>query len=242
MSTKTIIIVLILLSLYLISGCKSADTSASNLPVAEAPTETLQTPTINIPLGSPPIIDGLLAEGEWDAAAVETFADGSQLFLMHAETYLYLAIRSNTPEMIVGNIFIDHGEQVSIHHVSAALGTAVYQKEVDGWRQTQPFNWRCRHTTNSPAAQEARAAFFEEEGWQSVNSRVGAPNELEYQFKVSPGLLRMAANILRSSDTDAKIPWPAGLNDDCILPTPGGLPEVLHFSPNSWMIISIPVT
>ena len=34
----------------------------------------------------------------------------------------------------------------------------------------------------------------------------------------------LAVTFLRVSDPGKKIPWPPGLDDDCIKPTPGGLP------------------
>jgi hypothetical protein len=66
-----------------------------------------------------------MSTGEWDGAVVETFSDGSQLFLVHCDGYLYLAIRANTPEMIVGNVFVERGDEIAILHSSAALGTAL---------------------------------------------------------------------------------------------------------------------
>ncbi len=64
------------------------------------------------PQGSPPTIDGTLSPGEWDAANVETFADGSELLLMHADGYLYLGIRANEPGMIAANIFLQRGDKI----------------------------------------------------------------------------------------------------------------------------------
>jgi len=181
-----------------------------------------------------------MTPGEWDQARVEAFADGSELFLMHDQGYLYLGIRSKTPEMIVGNIFLNEGDKVRILHTSAALGTAVYQREVESWQQTQAFNWRCRQTDKSDAAQAERDAFLQNEGWVSINSRMGTPNELEYKIRVSGTSIRLAANLLRSSTPDVKVPWPPDLDDDCVKPTPGGLPAGMHFSTDQWAAIRFP--
>jgi hypothetical protein len=52
--------------------------------------------------------------------------------------------------------------------------------------------------------------------------------------------LRLAVIFLRASKPDAKIPWPEALDDDCIKPTPGGLPAEMHFSPDRWATIGTP--
>jgi hypothetical protein len=142
--------------------------------------------------------------------------------------------------MIVGNVFIQQGDEIRIMHASAALGTAIYARGEERWQQTQAFNWRCRRTDWSDAAQAEREAFLQDEGWTSINARMGTPNELEYQIKVSGPSLRLAANLLRSSDPDAKIPWPSDLDDDCVKPTPGGLPPQMSFSPDQWAAIDLP--
>ena len=175
-----------LLILFPSSGCQKDSSSsiavASDTPQPSPPTSIatpfLERPAISVPQGKPPTIDGNLSPGEWDGAAVETFADGGQLFLMQAGGYLYLAIRADTPGMIAGNIFIERGEEIAILHASAALGTALYQKGTGGWQLTQEFDWRCRRIDDGQAAQAERQAFLEGEAWVAANSRMGAPNEL----------------------------------------------------------------
>ena len=63
---------------------------------------------------------------------------------------------------------------------------------------------------------------------------MGTPEELEYQIEVTGDPMQLAANFIRASNPNEKIPWPAELNDDCIKPTPGKLPENLFFSPEQW--------
>jgi len=190
--------------------------------------------SIVVPSGDHPTIDGTIDSGEWDDAVIGTLSDGSELLLMHAGGYLYLGIRGSTPEMIVGNVFIKQGDEIKILHSSAALGTALYHKSKDHWQQTQEFIWRCRETNESESAKTARDVFFGEEGWVSVNSRIGTPNELEYQIELTDGTLQLAVNIIRSSEPNIKPSWPAYLDDDVIIPTPGGLPSTLNFSLDQW--------
>lgn len=212
----------------------------SPVPPTETPAPTAGLPALAVPPGEAPTIDGTLSPGEWEGAVVEAFADGSELLLQYEEPYLYLAIRSSTPEMIVGNIFVEDGDTIRILHSSAALGTAIYQKEADAWRLAQGFDWRCRNSSDSAPAKAERDLFLQEEGWLAANSRMGTPNELEYQIEATRGPVRLAANLLRSSEPDTKVPWPADLDDDCIKPTPGGMPEQMEFAPGRWVVVEIP--
>jgi hypothetical protein len=195
--------------------------------------------TISVPEGTPPTIDGVMDEGEWDKALVKTAGDGSDILIKQAEGILYVGIRSNTPEMIVGNVHIASEDTIRIMHASAALGTAVYTRSINGWEQQQAFNWRCRSTSSSEAAQAERAVFLEDEGWVAANSRIGKPNELEYHIVLPETSFQLAVNILRSSNPAIKVPYPADLDDDVILPTPGGLPATMHFTPETWLHIAV---
>ena len=189
-------------------------------------------------MANPPTIDGTHDPAEWDAATIETFADGSELLLMQADGYLYVGIQGLDPEMILANLFIQSGDEIIIMHSSAALGTAIYQKNADSWQQTQDYTWHCRSTSLGGAAQTERDEFLQQEGWVATNGRIGTPNELEYQIKIPDGDFRLAAVYIKSSPPYDKIPWPAELTDDTIMPTPGGLPETYNFSPEQWMELS----
>lgn len=196
-------------------------------------------PANPVPRENPPILDGTLAPGEWDNARRETFADGSQLYLMRDERYLDLGIRANTPGMIVGNVFVNRGDEIAVLHASAALGTAVYERGGNNWQQTRGFSWCCRDTGDGEAAQAERAAFLAQEHWVAANSVMGTPEDLEYQVELTGDTLRLAVTFVRASDPNARIAWPAGLRDDCIRPTPGGFPTELDFSPEEWATLII---
>ena len=195
--------------------------------------------SIVVPAGTPPTIDGTLSPGEWDKALVEILSDGSELLLMHADDYLYLGVRSNTPEMTGANIYIEDNGQIIILHTSAALGTAIYEQGADSWQQTQEFDWQCRNRGDSVAAQAERSAYLQENHWLAANSRMGAPNELEYQIEVTVASQRIAVSVFRSSTPDERAFWPATLDDDTIQPNPGGLPPELHFSPEQWGMLNL---
>jgi hypothetical protein len=223
MQPQIVLAILALLILVLCTACQEADGEM-----------------LSLPQGSAIAVDGTIQPEEWATAHKETFADGSELLLTGDQGTLYLAIRSNTPDMIVGNVYLNQGDEIRILHTSAALGTAVYRREGEGWQQAQNFHWRCRRADDGDAARAERDAFFQDEGWVSVNSRVGAPNELEYRIEVPSGPLRLAVNHIKASDTDVKHPWPPDLDDDTVRPTPGGLPAQMRFTPERWASIDVP--
>ena len=212
-------------SMVLLAGCSQPSSPERHL--------------LTIPQGTPVTIDGAINPTEWDAAQVETFADGSELLIMRDAEYLYLAIRGTTEEMIAANVYSKENGEIIIHHASAALGTAIYQSAENGWLKTLDFHWQCRATDNSEASRTERSAFLEQEGWLAANSRRGTPNELEYQIKITAENLPLAVAFMRSSEQERRIFFPLDLADDTIQPTPGGLPEIRLFSPETWMLLDL---
>ena len=192
-----------------------------------------------LPQGRPPALDGTISSGEWDDALVETFADGSELLLMQDEKFFYVGIRANDTGPFSSNVFIQKGDEVSILHSSAALGTAIYQKDEDGWVQIQDFSWHCRNTSNSETARVERDEFFQDEGWLAANGLMGTPNEMEYKIKIPDQDFQIAVVYIKSTPPYEKVPWPASLDDDCIKSTPGGLPEIFYFSPDEWIVLDL---
>ena len=218
----------------------------SSLPPTDTPTESAAPPptvstehVVNIPNGNPPTLDGTISPDEWNDARQELFSDGSELLIMHHEGYLYVGIRANTPGMIVGNIFIDQEDQVSILHSSAALGTAIYEKRSDTWGQTQAFSWRCRSSSNTPSAIAEREEFLQQERWVANNSHMGTPQELEYMIAMPNSSLRLAVTFTRASDLSERIYWPISLEDDCTKQPQGEYPTTMQFSPSTWMTVMV---
>jgi hypothetical protein len=193
---------------------------------------------IAIPNGRPPTLDGTILADEWGDANRELFSDGSELLMKHHEGYLYLGIRASAPGMIVGNIFVNHGDRVSILHSSAALGTAIYEKSTDGFQQTQDFVWRCRSSSNSPSAQVERDAFLQQEGWLADNAYMGMPQELEYRIDMPNGSLRLAVTFTPASNVSIRIYWPPSLADDSVNAPQGEFPKTMKLSPSTWATIT----
>jgi hypothetical protein len=243
---------LILTIIGLLIACQSSPSELTPISSFEPQTIQIETPAISptqtsteqgagltsksllIPAGNSPTIEGTMTLGEWYDAAVESFADGSLLFLMKNGEFLYLGIQAKEPGTIAGNVFIQRGDEIHILHSSAALGTAIYQKSGTGWQLTQDFTWCCRNTSNSASAQTERDEFLQAEDWLAANGRMGTPNELEYQIKIPEQDFRIAVVFLKASPPYEKVPWPEDLSDDSILSTPGGLPMMMEFSIGQW--------
>jgi hypothetical protein len=190
------------------------------------------------PAGNAPVIDGKIMAEEWRGARSEFFSDGSELLLLRHGDDLYLGIRAQTQDLIAGNVFIEAGDGVTIHHASMALGTAEYRKNGEDWRLVRDFSWRCRGTGDVEKATAERETFLREEKWIASTSGMGNPQELEYRIQTPHAPFRLAVNFLRASAPQVKIPWPASLDGDCLKPTPGGLPPVMRFSPDQWTAVS----
>jgi hypothetical protein len=239
--------IFIALLLPLLAGCWPDQSKPISVPSdisPSVPSSTIETSpdissAISVPQGAPVELDGSIAPTEWDDAAVDAFSDGSQLYLMHQDGNLYLAIRSVTPEMIVGNVFVENNGEIAILHASAALGTAVYEVGDGEWSRIRDFTWSCRSSSDSDSARAERQTFLEQERWLASNARMGNPNELEYQIEVPVGVWRLAVVILRASNPNTKHAWPVDLDDDCVLPTPGGIPAQLQFNPGSWVSLEL---
>ena len=232
--------------LFLFSACQSDGVPVSEVPIVTNTPVPIQKPTPTtalfravVPAGEPEAIDGVLSPGEWNQAFSDTFADGSEILLMHQDGYLYVAIRANTTGAVAGNIYLFTGDEISIHHTSAALGTGRYQQDGESWQLAQTFDWRCRETNDSETARYARENFFQDEGWVSINSWMGTPNELEYKIEMPEGSFRLAANYLTATTDAVKIPWPRDLADDSIVIMTGGLPQQLAFAPEDWASVEI---
>lgn len=214
-----------LMALLVLAGCIKADPASESLDI---------TLTVDGAGDDGPVIDGVLKPGEWDQADLFHFEDGSELFMLRSGEYLYLGIRVIPSEMIAGNVFLNDGNQISILHTSAALGTAIYQEDGDTWRKIQDFEWCCRSRIESEAAQEDREIFFNQNGWLGINSFLGNENELEYQILLSGSVQNFAVNFVSADNPDKRQIWPVDVVDGPAQPIEGGFPEMMDFIPEYW--------
>jgi hypothetical protein len=243
-----------LMLMLILAGCGGSLNAGGDVPVSEviptdtavpepSPTPTEEPAEEEIPapaavvsaaklVGAGPVIDGTISPGEWDEAFVARYEDGSELMLAHANGVLYLAVRASGPEMIMGNFFIQRGEEVSVLHASAALGTAKYAYSDGSWNLTQNFDWRCRDAGFSERAQAERDEFLQTDGWVAANSMMGAPNELEYQITAADEITAMAVIFVQEL---VPMPFPVGLDDACVSTYPEGLPDEMAFDIGNWV-------
>jgi hypothetical protein len=210
----------------------SLPTETSLPPTDEPDVEVLE---IVVPAGNEATIDGVLSTEEWERALQIDLDDENQLLLMHASGYLYIGMRGK-PESAT-NICVDQGDQVSILHSSAALGTAVYQLGDGVWERVRDFEWCCRHTTDSTQAQEVLDTHLQEEGWVANNAFRGVPEEIEYQIAMPDDSLRLSVNTIQPPSYRTVLSWPKGLEDDCS--RLGPIPEEAQFSPEGWVTLSV---
>jgi hypothetical protein len=246
-TTLLLRVVIVLILFLILIGCEpSSQTAIENPPLLGTQEQRSLTATTHpqrlvyeVPSGSEPVLDGVHTPNEWNAARVERFSDGSELFLMHDENFLYVAVRGSTPEMIVGNIFIDRGYAIAIMHTSAALGTAIYTPVDGSWVRTEDFEWRCRQTRLTASAEECWNEFLNEEHWLAAIARMGTPNELEYKIKWDGTPMPFTINLVRSSDPEDKSYWPESIDDDSIAPTVGGFPAEMKLEFEDWSILEI---
>jgi formylglycine-generating enzyme required for sulfatase activity len=224
--------------LLLLAGCGKTEPPATPVPSTATAVPSVDTPKssnlfIEAPWGSPATLDGILSPGEWDGARVEELAGGGDLLLMHNDGYVYLGIRSGA--LGYGSICVAQGDQISILHSSAALGTAVFEKDENGWKRTRQFAWCCRSLADSSQREE----HLRREGWSASIGYLGTPEEMEYQIAAPDGALTLAVVYQEGQDTSSAHWWPENLDDDCLglVLFPDGPPERLEFSPEEWMTV-----
>lgn len=131
----------------------------------------------------------------------------------------------------MANVLIQTGSQVRVMHSSAALGTAMYEREEAVWRRTQDFVWRCRSRILTEAALQQRQAFREEEGWLASITYMGEVNHLEYRIADPAAIERLALVLLPASHPDDLFTWPVDMNQDIF---PGPITAESHMAPEQW--------
>ena len=182
-----------------------------------------------------PVIDGVIGELEWGSAVVKKFSDGSEVYLMLSGETLFAGIRAASGGMIAGNVFLEEGDKITVMHTSAALGTALYQKDGEEYIKIKDFEWCCRSKIDDALSRSAREAFYAEEGWLGINSFLGAENELEYRISLESQTARLAFNFIHADNGGEKQVWPVGLGDGVALPTSGGFPDLITFDVEEWI-------
>jgi len=223
--------------LFLAYGCSQSQPTDVLHPPSATPAvpSTAAQPnasTIHAPQGNAATVDGTFSPGEWDGALTVDLTNGGKLMLMHDDGYLYLGIRSRA--MGFGSICTSDENQVSILHSSAGLGTAVYEKDDQGWHRTQQFSYCCWGDN-----QRELNEFLQRNAWVSSIGTKGVPEEMEYQIAMNDGSLTLAVVYVDDLTFETALYWPENLDDDCLglALIPEDPPERLIFSPETWVTI-----
>jgi hypothetical protein len=184
-----------------------------------------------------PTLDGTIAPGEWDRASRVTGSNNLEVFLLPADSALYLAVRGTGDGF--PHVALIRGDAVLILHASAALGTAMYGGDGERKHLLQPFDFRVRGTSRTGRDQEERDAFYAQEGWVASTIRMGVPGETE--FKIARSLVAPGDRIAVAywSETAGVTHWPAALGDAVVLErmVQGHLPEESQFRPEEWGVV-----
>ncbi len=159
-----------------------------------------------VPRGTPPVLDGVLSEGEWsDALSIQLNAD-EYILLKHADGYLYLGIQART--LALPTPLVVRGDEICALHASAALGTAIYVHEGDVWNLRQGYVWECRTLGFSAFALAERARFLEQQGWVGTIVHLGDPLQSEYQIAWGDGRLTFLFLLLVGPEPLRLVSWP----------------------------------
>jgi len=161
---------------------------------------------VAVPRGTPAVLDGALAEGEWSDALQIRLNDQARLMLKHADGFLFLGIQATT-RGFASPLIVGAGE-ILVLHASAALGTAIYAPEGDVWTLRQDYVYECRSTGFSPYALEERAHFLQQNGWLGTIVYLGDPTQFEYQILWGDGPLTFLFMFEEFADPIQFLSWP----------------------------------
>jgi len=226
---ETTALALVLLSALPTSGSAQVPTRADTV--------------VTVPHGTAPTLDGTLSPGEWSAALVETLAGGSQLRLMHAGGFLYLALQPKRTPVL--SVCAERDNEIVIMHTSGSLGTARFSRNADGSYSTGGWSsWCCGDSTLSAASRAQWDANERAWGWSAPNGRLGVPEDMEFKLAIPRGRVRLALVYVAGPDmapggTWPGSVWPTDLADDCAnrgLVT-GSPPSPARFTPERWVTV-----
>lgn len=175
----------------------------------------------------PPAIDGVVGDAEWAGARHERLKGGGKILLLPRDGVLYVAVTGKTPG--IATVCAGNASEVSILHASAALGTAKYERHVEGWFLTQNFEFSPRDPTD-----EQKAKFFEDSGWIANASRSGVPAR-EFAIRMKPRWERISVAFL-GTEPSTIASWPESIGDDCsaLRLNQGWLDQKQRFVPAAW--------
>ncbi len=180
-------------------------------------------------LSNVPQLDGAIGADEWKGAQSHALKGGGEVLLLQRGEVLYVAVRGE--KRGIASLCVGDADRVSVLHASAALGTAEYAREKDGWRRRANFKYEVREA----ATEEARAKHLAEWAWLSNPSRAGTPVR-EFAIELTPERRFLSVAFVTFDGGDAIAYWPETVRDDCaaLRLGQGWAEESQTFAPATW--------
>jgi hypothetical protein len=169
-------------------------------------------PSVKVPRGPAPVIDGRMDSAEWAGAAVEQLANGLTVRLRHDGQFLFLAVSSSAEGF--PSVCVARADTVRILHASAALGAVAYTRRGGGWSSTDTaFTYGMRNTALTEGAREERRAYLAQHGWVASTARMGLGrnHELQIALALTGPRPRIALGYFRMAGEGDRVTWPASL-------------------------------
>lgn len=176
-----------------------------------------------------PVVDGVMRDGEWAGARRLALDGGGEAWLMERDGATWVALRSE--RRAVGSLCMSDGSTIWILHASAALGTATYEREGNGWRIGRRFEWKVREG----ASEQEKRDYLAANGWLA-NADRESTDPREYEIRLPAGVNRLAIGLLHLDEPMSVSYWPESVGDDCrsVAIGQGFLPATVTFEPETW--------
>jgi L-ascorbate metabolism protein UlaG (beta-lactamase superfamily) len=196
-------------------------------------------PSLVVPRGDSPTLDGAIDDTEWQGAARVELDAGGEARFVHDGARLYVGIRGGGEGW--SHVYLAGDDTVRVLHASAALGSVRYGRAADGsWHTADTFVYELRDTSLSAEAEAARQAHLAAHGWVATLSPMGEPGSQEFAIDLARLPPRPRVAVLYASDPGAPSAWPA-LSDDTRRPelVRGDAPTSLTFDPDTWAALEL---
>jgi hypothetical protein len=203
-----------------------------------------QAAPMRVPTGAAPVVDGTIAEGEWDDAAQIPLQGGEAVFLKRSGSNLYVAIEGASGGF--ASVGFGTVDTVRILHASTGLITASYVRDSGSWRLLHGFRSPERRPGErfrrgeSKFTDEYRSAQLHQFGWFANVVEAGAPTDMEYQIHIEgtgPGAAFLSVVFFQARARIRVAHAPSTLADASLDREliSGGAHDGLEFEPRSWI-------
>jgi len=203
-----------------------------------------QSSSVQVPTGSPPIIDGIIEPHEWEDAAQLPIHGAEGVLVKQANGRLYIGIKGDTGGF--ASVGLATADSIHILHASTGLITASYVRHDDGWRRIHDFEGPVTqsggrfHRDELGSTSAYRLAQYAQFGWYANLVGTGLPTDMEYEVQIrnpeSDGMY-MSIVLFQAHSQVRYAHAPVGLDDasldrDLI---EGSANTDLQFNPASWI-------